>query len=134
MWSICMSGGSWRPRIWRRLRGSGRRLFGTNVCYNLCQQEVRLMGKELTITLPDDIYRQFENMAEASEQDVAEVVAEAAVANIPQLDVHPRWREMEREEAAFKAMHKELLVKYRDQYVAIYQGKVVDHDEDFAEI
>jgi predicted transcriptional regulator len=93
-----------------------------------------MMSTEVTITLPDDIYRQFESMAEASEQDVAEVVAEAAAASIPQLDVHPRWQEMEREEAAFKAMHKELMVKYRDQYVAIYQGKVVDHDEDFDEI
>jgi predicted transcriptional regulator len=92
------------------------------------------MSKELTITLPDDVYRQFENAAEASEQDVADVVAEAVAANIPQLAVHPRWQEMEREEAAFRAIHKELLVKYRDQYVAIYQGKVVDHDEDFDEI
>jgi predicted transcriptional regulator len=92
------------------------------------------MSKELTITLPDDIYRQFENIAESSEQDVAEVVAEAAAANIPQLDVHPRWQEMEREEAAFRAMHEELLLKHRNQYVAIYQGKVIDHDEDFVEI
>lgn len=92
------------------------------------------MSKELTIILPDDVYHQFKSAAEASQQDVAEVVAEAAVANIPQLAIHPRWQEMEREEAAFRDMHEELLLKYLDQYVAIYQGNVVDHDEEFDEI
>lgn len=92
------------------------------------------MSTKLTITLPDDIYRQFESAAEVSEQNVAELVTEAVVANVPRLAVHPQWREMEREEAAFRAMHKELLLKYHNEYVAIYQGKVVDHGEDFVEI
>ena len=92
------------------------------------------MSTKLTITLPDDIYRQFESAAEASEQNIAELVTEAVVANVPRLAVHPRWREMEREEAAFRAMHKELLLKYQNEYVAIHHGKVVDHGEDFGEI
>jgi len=34
------------------------------------------------------------------------------------------------ETEAFWAMHDELLKKHRGQHVALYQGKVVDHDED----
>jgi hypothetical protein len=88
------------------------------------------MSTELTITLPDDIYRQFENVAEASEQDVADVVAELVVSNAPKFEAHSRRTEMEQEEAAFIAMHPELWLKYPQEYVAVYQGKMVDHDPD----
>ena len=45
-------------------------------------------------------------------------------------------RQLEREKIkaeakAFRSMHAELVEKYLGQYVAIYDGKVVDHDEDF---
>jgi hypothetical protein len=43
---------------------------------------------------------------------------------------HPRRAEMKREEAAYVAMHAELWVKYPHEYVAVHQGKVVDHDPD----
>jgi len=34
------------------------------------------------------------------------------------------------ESKAFRAMHAELLQQYRGEYVAVHDGKVVDHDED----
>jgi hypothetical protein len=34
------------------------------------------------------------------------------------------------ESEAFRAMHAELLQQYRGEYVAVHNGKVVDHDED----
>ncbi len=34
------------------------------------------------------------------------------------------------EEAAYHALHQELCRTYFGQYVAIYGGKLVDHDED----
>lgn len=37
-----------------------------------------------------------------------------------------------REEAAFRQLHPELRKLYPDQFVAIYGGELVDHDEDFA--
>lgn len=37
---------------------------------------------------------------------------------------------MAREEAAYRAMHQELLASYAGQYVAIYNGQLVDHDQD----
>lgn len=41
---------------------------------------------------------------------------------------------IELERAAFMAMHTELWAKYHNQYVAIYNGQLIDHDEAFAEL
>ncbi len=37
---------------------------------------------------------------------------------------------IDREKLDFEAMHPELLQLYEEQYVAIYQGYVIDHDPD----
>ena len=39
-------------------------------------------------------------------------------------------RRIQREENAYRAMHAELRGAYPDQYVAIFQGRVIDHDPD----
>jgi len=46
------------------------------------------------------------------------------------LYMNPDRPVMEQEQVAFEAMLPELLAQYKDQYVAVYQGKVVDHDAD----
>jgi len=51
-----------------------------------------------------------------------------AVAGV--LHVSPDRPAMEREQEAFRQMLPELLNRYRDQYVAVYQGQVIDHDRD----
>ena len=38
------------------------------------------------------------------------------------------------EEAAFIAMHPQLLEKYEGKYVAIYGGQLIDVDDDYAEL
>ena len=42
----------------------------------------------------------------------------------------PRTPQMEKEAAAYDAMREEMVEKYLGQYVAVFQGKVVDHDDD----
>jgi hypothetical protein len=37
---------------------------------------------------------------------------------------------MAREIEAFRAMHGQLLAQYPNQYVAVHQGQLVDHDVD----
>jgi hypothetical protein len=37
---------------------------------------------------------------------------------------------MAREEAAYQAMHPELVQSYLGQHVAVYEGELVDHDQD----
>jgi len=39
-------------------------------------------------------------------------------------------RAIQHEADAFRAMHADLLARYADEYVAIYQGTLVDHDAD----
>lgn len=39
-------------------------------------------------------------------------------------------QQMQGEMEAFRAMHADLLARYPGQFVAIYQGKLIDHDAD----
>ncbi|MEZ4677791.1 MAG: DUF5678 domain-containing protein [Caldilineaceae bacterium] len=41
-----------------------------------------------------------------------------------------QWDPIDREVAAYEALHASLLKRYANQYVAIYQGKLIDHDRD----
>jgi hypothetical protein len=43
---------------------------------------------------------------------------------------HPSRRLMESEAAAFAAMHHELVAQYLGKYIAMYQGQVIDFDDD----
>jgi hypothetical protein len=56
-----------------------------------------------------------------------EMLAERAVRDFLRAEARHRMRH---ETKAFRAQHAELLAQYPDQYVAIYQGQVVDHDAD----
>jgi len=38
--------------------------------------------------------------------------------------------QIDREQQAYEAQHSQLLEEYAGQYIAMYQGEVVDHDED----
>jgi hypothetical protein len=44
------------------------------------------------------------------------------------LYVSPDRQAMLQEQAAFQAMLPDPLTKYKDQYVAVHQGQVIDHD------
>ena len=74
------------------------------------------MTKQVTLTfpVPDRIYQKAERMAQIEERPV----------------INKDRPIMQREVAAYEAMHPELWQKYGNQYVAIYQGQVVDHDPD----
>lgn len=80
-----------------------------------------------TIALQSELMEQLEQVA-ASRAVVPEELLESAVrAYLRQLE-----REKIKAEAdAFRSMHAELVEKYPRQYVAIHNGQVVDHDQDF---
>ncbi len=48
---------------------------------------------------------------------------------IPQNGTHPNRAAMLQEVAAYEAMHNELLANHAGEFVAIYQGKLVDFDK-----
>lgn len=91
------------------------------------------MGTQVTLTIPDELYRRAQRLAEARQRDVADVLAEAIIlTNEPhQVDLAPD-EDIDRERAAYVAMHSMLWEKYRGQYVAIYHGEMIDHDTEFA--
>ncbi len=82
------------------------------------------------LNLPNDVYRRLQREAAAANRDLADLASEKLIASAPRFHVHPRHAEMERERAAFLKMHAELWEKYPYQHVAVFQGRVVDHDED----
>ena len=88
------------------------------------------MARQIMLTVPEDLYQQAEQAAQATNQKIEEVLTEKLRFNIPIFPIHKNRPLMEREIAAYEAMHAELWQKYSNQYVAIYQGQVVDHDVD----
>ena len=88
------------------------------------------MSKQITLPIPEDVYRQVENVAATTNRDVVEVLLETISHTFAPFPVNPNRVAMKKEIEAYKAMHPELVKKYLGQYVAIYQGQLVDHDAD----
>ncbi len=80
-----------------------------------------------TITLQPRLVEQLEQVAVQRSVEAEELIEAAVRAYLRQME-----REKIKAEAeAFCSTHAELAEKYLGQYVAIHDGKVVDHDEDF---
>lgn len=96
------------------------------------------MNTEITLTIPERLYRRVQKLARWQRTGVTDTLDKAislAEANIerqafPAVYVHPRRAEMEKEQATFWAMQEELLAQHKGEFVAVFQGKVVDHDPD----
>jgi hypothetical protein len=80
----------------------------------------------MTLTLHEPLASQLASAAGARETSV-EALAETVLRAF--LDEEAD-RKLDRELEAFRAMHADLLASYRDEYVAIHQGRVIDHDLD----
>ncbi|MBE2202472.1 MAG: hypothetical protein IAE79_27925 [Anaerolinea sp.] len=88
------------------------------------------MGTKVTLTIPDYIYQQAKQIAQREERPLAEVFNEALVQIFPATHVSPDRAQMEQEQAVFRRLHSQLLAQYPGEYVAVYQGRVVDRDAD----
>lgn len=109
------------------------------------------MSKQITVEIPETIYQQVEEAARATNRRVAEVITDTLVESFlyqqtrpaletptdedeyPLDEYPPRTHReaMDKETEAFKKMHPQLWEEYPHQFVAVYQGKVIDHDKDF---
>lgn len=88
------------------------------------------MLKEITLPLPEEMYRQLQQLATETQRNVVDVLLEAVSKQFPTYPVNPNREAMKKEIAAYEKMHTDLAQKYLGEYVAIYQGKLVDHDPD----
>jgi hypothetical protein len=60
-----------------------------------------------------------------------QVSADELAAQVIREHLHTIERtEMDREMEAYAAQHSQILEKYRDRYIAMYHGEIVDHDSD----
>jgi hypothetical protein len=88
------------------------------------------MSTKLTLKIPNHIYQQAEQIAQSQQRPVIDIFQEAITELFPPVAIHPQRAQMEEEQAAFANMLPDLLRQYKEQYVAVYQGKVIDHDQD----
>lgn len=88
------------------------------------------MTKEITLTLPDEVYEQVRQAADADQRPMADVLVDSIAQMTPVFYVSPDRPAMLRERAAFLAMHSQLMESYEGQFVAFFQGQVIDHDVD----
>lgn len=85
------------------------------------------MSTQVTLTIPDEVYQRAKRIARSKKRAVADVLVEAISLPAPTLETDPA---VDREETAFHRLHAELRRDYPDEYVAIHNETLVDHDRD----
>lgn len=88
------------------------------------------MGKQVTLTIPDELYQQARRIAQSRQRDVADILAESIVLVERDASAAPIEEAIDWEQAAFRRLHAQLWPDYAGQFVAVYNGKLVDHDPD----
>ena len=88
------------------------------------------MDTQVTLTLPDYIYRQVEAAARRSQRLVADVLVDVVAEAFPPVYVHPQRTRMLEEQEAYERLRETILAQYEGEYVAIHGGQVVDHDRE----
>lgn len=80
-----------------------------------------------TIVLEPDLMNQVAQLAQAEAIDPDKFVANAVRDYLRQRERH----KIEVEAQAFHTLHPELVQSYLDEYVAVHNQQVVDHDREF---
>lgn len=89
------------------------------------------MGIPVMIDVPEPVYEQATEIAASTRRGVGEVLQEIFVRSFPPMyDGGEEADAMDCEVAAYEAQHAELWEKYPNQFVAIYEGQVIDSDTD----
>ncbi len=82
------------------------------------------------ITIPEETYTRLARAAHAQQLAVEELAEKIIREHLRAIE----RKEMEREMEAYAAQHAQILEKYGGEYIAMYQGKIVDHDKDELEL
>lgn len=89
------------------------------------------MGVKVMIEVPEQLYDQAAELAQSTQRAVNEVLQEIVIRSFPPMyDGGAEFDAMEQEVDAFAKMHADLWENYPYQFVAIYQGQVIDYDTD----
>ena len=85
---------------------------------------------EITLAVSDPVYQQAAQLAQRTNRPVEEVLADTLEQAFSPFGVDACRPIMQQEEAAFEAMRATLWEQFPNQYVALHQGQVIDHDSD----
>ena len=102
------------------------------------------MTEQFTITIPEPLYRRARALARSRNSPLDDLIAEALDRGLPDdtADVEEKQyvspfasageegAKLHKETVAYEAMHTQLLAQYAGEYVAIFNGQLVDHDTD----
>jgi hypothetical protein len=86
------------------------------------------MASRLIVSLPNKVLEKIEKRAEAENRPINDLVVDVLQNTFNGMPDNPENEAMEREMAAYQTMHPQLLSQYKNQYVAILDGRLVDHD------
>jgi hypothetical protein len=93
------------------------------------------MAMKITLSLDETVYERARLLAEAQREDVAMALANWLDNTLPPVDqdhaagmADHDEKVMQHEMEAYIALHPGLVQLYKDQYVAIHNGQLVDHD------
>jgi hypothetical protein len=86
------------------------------------------MANQVTVTIPQAVYDRVKQLAILRNQKVADLLAEAIALVEADMATPSDEQRMAREEAAYQTMYDELKTKYAGEYVAIFNGQLIDHD------
>ncbi len=97
------------------------------------------MYTSVTIKITKALFEHARRLARQRNQDVAEVLVESIRLEDVEDGLYPGFAEgetavMAREEKAFHELHPQLQEKYPREYVAIFEGQLIDHDSDLAKV
>lgn len=79
------------------------------------------------IAIEATLYQRIEEAAHEGQVSTGEVFSQALRRYLWELD----RRKITEESKAYRRQHSELKRRYLDQYIAMHQGQVVDHDPEF---
>jgi hypothetical protein len=100
------------------------------------------MTMKITLSLDETVYERARLLAEQQRQDVAKALVRWLDETLPPVESagasgggqdaeDAENAAVEREMQAYIALHPQLVRQYKHQYVAVYDGRLVDHDADY---
>lgn len=94
------------------------------------------MTQNITVSLSDRAYRRIKRWAETRDQEMGAAIAEFLATNLPDdngLGIPPTAEDpnVSKEKTAYLQLYPKLKTTYAGQYVAIHNGRLVDHDADY---
>ena len=88
------------------------------------------MSTQVLLTVPDDLYRQVEKVADAASRNISDLLLDTITRSLSPFPVDSTRPEMLDNAAAYRSLHAQLVKHYLGQFVAIHDGQLVDHDPD----